>query len=786
MGIGLSGMISGLDTDTLIKQLMSAERTRVTKVENKITKNEWLTEKWKDLNSKIYSLYTGSLSKMKTQGNYLTKKTSSSNENVLKATAGANAPIGTHYVTVESVASAQYVTGGTFTSADKLTAKSKLSEAGIAVGTKINIACGDKTAELYVDEKTTFTDFTEVCKSAGLNVNFDETRQCLYISSRQSGKENAFQITTDKENGTSAEARKNIYNLVNYSAMSAAEKTAFDSAMSVLESTDEATLTEILAKAEAGTTLEDDEKKIKEAYDLLITKTTEYTAQTEANKAIKDPLVADLTDALTNGTAVTLYGKEYTAEQIETLQKEAARFAKIEYENETLAAAFEGVEALKDISYAEVVRIEEKKAAADADPTKAQLTEAEQKIYDAYNSAENADAKAEFLANLGTYTEGTGYDTEGYAETYGRALQATAEEEADNIMKLDAAKTAVSTKKTEILADTANAAIADAKAQMTGYIKTYAEEDRFFAQDNALAAIGLGNIDGSTVAAGTGAGGMTVFEAADAKVTVNGAVIESSTNTISVNGLNLELVSAAPGQTVSIGVTQNVDGVYDMVKQFVKDYNEVLKELNDAYYAESARGYDPLTDEQKDAMSDTEVEKWEAKIKGSLLRRDNTLGSLLNAMRTTLDESVTVDGKAYALSSFGICTTKYTEKGTLHIYGDQEDSDGMMYEDKLRAAIEEDPDTVMEVLQSISKKLYDTMSDKMKATELSSALTFYNDKQITKELTGYKESLKKEEDRLADIEDRYYKQFASMETALSKLSSQSSSLLSMLGMGQQY
>ncbi len=787
MGIGLSGMISGLDTDTLIKQLMSAERTRVTKVENKITKNEWLTEKWKDLNTKIYSLYTGSLSKMKTQGNYLTKKTSSSNENVLKATAGANAPIGTHYVTVESVASAQYVTGGTFTSADKLTAKSKLADAGVAVGTKINIACGDKTAELYVDEKTTFSDFSEACKSAGLNVNFDEARQCLYISSRQSGKENKFSITTDAENVDSAAARKNIYNLVNYSAMSASDKTAFDSAMSVLEATDEATLTDILAKAEAGTTLEDDEKKIKEAFDLLTEKAVAKTAQEEAEAAIKNPLVTSLTDAITNGTAVTLYGKELTAEKAEALQKEAARFAKIEYENETLATAFEGVEALKDVSYAEVVRIEEKKAAADADPTKAKLTEAEQKIYDAYNSAENADAKAEFLANLGTYTEGTGYDTESYAQTYARALQATAEDQAEEYMKLDAAKTAVSTKKTEILKDTTNTAIADAKAQMTGYIKTYAEEERFFTgADNALAAIGLGNIDGSAVAAGTGAGGMTVFEAADAKVTVNGAVIESSSNTISVNGLNLELVSAAPGQTISIGVTQNVDGVYDMVKQFVKDYNEVLKELNEAYYAESARGYEPLTDEQKDAMSDTEVEKWESKIKGSLLRRDNTLGSLLNAMRTTLDESVTVDGKSYALSSFGICTTKYTEKGILHIYGDQEDSDGMMYEDKLRAAIEEDPDTVMEVLQSISKKLYDTMSDKMKATELSSALTFYNDKQITKDLTGYKESLKKEEDRLADIEDRYYKQFASMETALSKLSSQSSSLYSMLGMGQQY
>ena len=49
MGIGLSGMISGLDTDSLIKQLMSAERTKVTKVDNKITKHEWLTEKCKDL-----------------------------------------------------------------------------------------------------------------------------------------------------------------------------------------------------------------------------------------------------------------------------------------------------------------------------------------------------------------------------------------------------------------------------------------------------------------------------------------------------------------------------------------------------------------------------------------------------------------------------------------------------------------------------------------------------------------------------------------------------------------
>ena len=164
MGIGLSGMISGLDTDSLIKQLMSAERTKVTKVDNKITKHEWLTEKWKGLNTKIYSLYTGSLAKMKTQGNYLTKKTTSSNDKIVSVKAGASAPLGTHYITVDSVASSQYVSGGKFTSTEKMTSKSKLVDANVAAGTKITLTCGEKTKEFVVDDKTTFADFSEAGK----------------------------------------------------------------------------------------------------------------------------------------------------------------------------------------------------------------------------------------------------------------------------------------------------------------------------------------------------------------------------------------------------------------------------------------------------------------------------------------------------------------------------------------------------------------------------------------------------------------------------------------------
>ena len=620
MGIGLSGMISGLDTDTLIKQLMSAERTRVTKVENKITRNEWLTEKWKDFNTKIYSFYTGSLSKMKTQGNYLAKKTTSANDKIVMAKAGASAPIGTHYVTVESVASAQYVTGGKFTSDEKLTARSKLVDAGVAAGTKISLSCGDKSTELIIDEDTTFADFSASCKEVGLNVNFDETRQCLYISSRQSGTENSFSITTSSENPSSAEARKSIYALAGYGSMSAEDKAKFNEAMAVIEASDSASIVGVLTKAANGEELTEEETKIKDAYQLLLEKTEGNTAGSLAKAEIDGGIAAQIKNAMENGTAVTIYGKELTEEQAKALQADAARMAKTEHERITFDEVYGENETLKDVTYADIQKLQAKDAA--------DLTAEEQDILNAYNEKET-----EFLAKLGTYTEGTGYDTAEYQTVYQNALQAFAEDEVENYNTSADAVAAFDAKKADILADNSNADMAAARTALAGHINTYADIQAFDPASGALSAIGLGNIDGTAVSGSSNAMGMTVYEASDAKITVNGAEIESSSNNISVNGLTLDLVSAEPGKTVAINVTQDTDGVYNMVKQFVKDYNTLIDELNKAYYAESARGYEPLTDEQKDAMSDTEVEKWETKIKDSLLRRDNTLGSLLTAMR---------------------------------------------------------------------------------------------------------------------------------------------------------
>jgi flagellar hook-associated protein 2 len=70
----------------------------------------------------------------------------------------------------------------------------------------------------------------------------------------------------------------------------------------------------------------------------------------------------------------------------------------------------------------------------------------------------------------------------------------------------------------------------------------------------------------------------------------------------------------------------------------------------------------------------------------------------------------------------------------------------------------------------------------MKSSSLSSALTVYNDKEMAKTLSNYKADLAKMEKKLADIEERYFKQFAAMETAMARINSQSSALMSMLGL----
>ncbi|MEE3466901.1 MAG: flagellar filament capping protein FliD [Eubacterium sp.] len=279
--------------------------------------------------------------------------------------------------------------------------------------------------------------------------------------------------------------------------------------------------------------------------------------------------------------------------------------------------------------------------------------------------------------------------------------------------------------------------------------------------------------------------GMALVGAKDSRIILNGAELTSSSSVVSANGLNISLVSKTkPDEPVSFSVSNDVDAVYDNIKKALSEYNEVMKEMHTLYNAASSKGYEPLTSEEKRELSEDEVEEWEKKIKDSLFRRDSTLQGIMSGMRDSLMSTTTVNGKMYSLSSFGIMTSKnYQEGGLLHIFGDEDDEEYSGEADKLKKALMENPDDTISALTDIFENLRSTMFNKMKSTEYSSSLTFYNDKQIDKDLANYKTELKEWDDKLAAMEDAYFKKFAAMESAMAKLQAQQSSLGSLLGMG---
>lgn len=326
------------------------------------------------------------------------------------------------------------------------------------------------------------------------------------------------------------------------------------------------------------------------------------------------------------------------------------------------------------------------------------------------------------------------------------------------------------------------------------------------------------------------AGGASIVDAQDSEIELNEATFTSSNNKYSINGLTIDCLAETGNSEISITTSVDTQGMYDQIKDIFSQYNSLMKEMYTLYNADSAKGYEPLTDEEKDSMSDSEVEKWEEKIKSALLRRDSTLDSVMSAMKNAMTTSyyvynggaVTYDStnkyykcngealkdsngsyitsdaelkswvsannvKKYSLSSFGIKTEAYASmtsnntQGSYHIDGDSDDDVSKNNTDVLMNMLNSDPDTVSGFMKQLVSGLYSAIDTKMKSvTGLSSSYTIYNDIEMAKEYSDYTDTISKWEDKLTDLEDYYYKKFAAMESALATLQSQSSSLSSLL------
>jgi flagellar hook-associated protein 2 len=277
----------------------------------------------------------------------------------------------------------------------------------------------------------------------------------------------------------------------------------------------------------------------------------------------------------------------------------------------------------------------------------------------------------------------------------------------------------------------------------------------------------------------------------NAKFTINGLETERTSNTFEMSGVTFTLKDtfSTSDPSVSISISNNTEAVFENIKNFIDKYNETIEKIQNKISEERYRDYPPLTDEQKEAMSEKQIELWEEKAKSGLLRRDPILSSGLSQMRFNFYEPVsneTINPKYKQLASIGITTSpNYLDGGKL-----------IIDEAKLKAAIEEDPESIEKLFISsgttdsekgIMTRLYDTIDNIMeKINERAGKSTWANNQfTIGKNLLDLDRRIDAFEDRLKQIEDRYWRQFTAMEEAIQRANQQSMYLMNAFGGGMQ-
>lgn len=285
--------------------------------------------------------------------------------------------------------------------------------------------------------------------------------------------------------------------------------------------------------------------------------------------------------------------------------------------------------------------------------------------------------------------------------------------------------------------------------------------------------------------------------------------ISRSSNTFDVDGMSVSLkgtfgaygssntlgkdnIEAAKADAVSFTASSDADKIVDAIKSMVEDYNAMVTEIKNAYSTmpqqkSNGKYYEPLTEEDKADMSESSIKAYEEKAKQGLLFADRDL----SALYTQLTSAISMSGKDGAdLKAIGITSNYSNGLTTLSLN-----------EEKLRAALETDPDKVRDVF---SKSVASGSSSNGLMQALKSPLDMYSKVQGTKGIlvqkagstlapsTLYKNTLQnklddidtqieKWQDKMADQVDRYTSKFTALEKLISQMNSQSSALASFLG-----
>ena len=245
-----------------------------------------------------------------------------------------------------------------------------------------------------------------------------------------------------------------------------------------------------------------------------------------------------------------------------------------------------------------------------------------------------------------------------------------------------------------------------------------------------------------------------------------------TSNQITAAGVTYTLLEKTDG-AVTVNVIQDTQSIIDKVKSFVEDYNKLLSGLYEKYDEKQYSDYKPLTESQKEQMKDEQIEKWEEKAKSGMLYHDRTLGKVIDKVRSAISTPISgLSGKYDSIFSLGVKTTGLKGQLTLD-------------EDKLKKALEEDPDSVYNIFGTIGKddtfdqngvaqRLGDMINDGMKLVKSRAGTDdgMSDDSELGVLMRNLQTKMSDFKKLMSSFEDKLYKKYDAMEVSLSRLGMQ--------------
>lgn len=780
----LSGINSGYDTEAMIEKMMSTYQTKIDNQNKKLTKLGWQQEAYRDIITKLndfkgkyfdilkrdsYLMSPTSFSKFKTN---ITNRTDSTKDTGLKVTTSSSAVEGTHKLNVARTATATTRTGSVLgTQNFNIDLKKALNTSEYTTnddGTRtynfaLDVKVGDVTKTLEFKADITPNPNGSISEAALNQAKTDiiaDLNQQLKddFGETDSGSGNYFLQAKDNGDGSIG------FTVNGNSAVTITEKTGnFGLARPATKVA--------IAPQSAVTGMNSITVNVNGE-----SRVVEFSAVSESyydsrNEAGNEPILAEFKQ-LKTAAYIKENGTMPTEEQLEKYtytSTQAAKDRNTEYMQRALNREFRG----------------------DG------ITFTIDKSYVTAKDSSGEDVRFSLTATKGgTFGLEKGSVSNKFTdktELYNLGLEPNADGKYS--MKINGKEISVSK----------NATIADLVSAVNksgaGVTMTYSKlENKFIVEADDMGNGGDVDIDeddefAKALGLTTNAG--AVYKLGEnAKFTIDGVEIYHNGSSYTMDGITFDFTDVELNTDITVSVSKNYDDVKQTIKDFVKDYNQLIDDvyghIGTAPQRDSKNNtYEPLTDTEKENMSEEEIKKWEEAAKKGVIYNDSTVSGIMSRIRMALYNNVTLDdGSKFGLYNIGIKTKAYSEESHGKLEIDEEAFD---------KAFEENPEAIAKLFtdseSGIMKQVNDTIDNAVSTTRLSgntvkgtlirkagleSGSTSKNNA-IYRQMEQITKRISQLQDRYDTKEEYWWSVFTNLEKMMSDMNSQSSYMAGFLG-----